>query len=166
MVGFAAQNAHEEEGRAALRTWLRMLSCTNMIDRRIRGKLRKQFRTTLPRFDVLAQLDSAEKHLGRGLTLSELSHRMMVTNGNITGLVDRLVREKLISRTVVPNDRRTQVVALTAAGRRSFSRMVPENREWVEDIFKTLSHDEHMALYELLGRLKEAVHRADHEENS
>ncbi len=163
-VRAAHSSAYEEEGRFALRTWLRLLASANIIEGRIRGQLRRNFETTLPRFDVLAQLDAAENS-GRGLTMSELSHRLMVTNGNVTGLVDRLAREGLVTRSVAHNDRRTQVVRLTSAGRRFFNRMVPEHRAWVEQIFAALKHDEHTQLYALLGKLKEAVERTSREED-
>lgn len=152
---------HLEQGRAALRTWLRMLACTNLVEAQIRGKLRRRFRTTLPRFDVLAQLDSAERHSGEGLTMSQLSRRLMVTNGNLTGLVERLAADKLVTRMAAPNDRRAQVVSLTPNGRRAFARMVPENRAWIEEVFSVLTPDERDHLYELLGKIKKAVQQSD-----
>ena len=154
-----------DQGRAALRTWLRMLACTNLIQSRIRGRLRSRFRTTLPRFDVLAQLDSAERHLGRGLTMSELSRRLMVTNGNLTGLVERLVLDKLVSRIASPDDGRAQVVSLTPKGRRAFARMVPENRAWIEDMFSAVAPEDWDYLYELLGKIKRAVQQSLVEED-
>ncbi len=147
----------DEEGRAALRIWLRLLACTNLIEGRIRRQLRHRFATTLPRFDVLAQLDAAARDLGRGLTMSELSRRLMVTNGNLTGLVGRLVKERVVSRTTLPTDRRHQLVRLTPTGKRVFQKMVPENRAWIEEIFARLSHPERAQLYELIGKLKDSV---------
>src|SRR5207237_6595790 len=113
-------------GRATLRTWLRLLTCVNLIENRIRGRLREQFASTLPRFDVLAQLDAAAKELTRGLSLSELCQRLMVSNGNLTGLVETLVSDGLVHRSVAAHDRRSQIVRLTPAGKRAFARMVPE----------------------------------------
>lgn len=141
-----------------LRTWLRLLACTSLIERRVRGRLRRRFETTLPRFDVLAQLDAAEREdSGKGLTLSELSHRLMVTNGNLTGLTERLVQERLISREVSPTDRRTQHVRLTPAGRRALDSMLPDHRLWIKQMFAGLSDQNLTELYELVGMLKKSV---------
>src|SRR5207342_3792621 len=99
---------HESE----LRLWLRLLTCTTLIEGEVRRRLRQEFDVTLPRFDLLAQLDRAPN----GMTLGELSQRMMVSNGNITGLVERLAEQGLIRRRPLPNDRRVQIVSLTAEG--------------------------------------------------
>ena len=89
-----------------VRIWLRLLTCTNMIEGRVRRNLREEFDFTLPRFDLLAQLDRAET----GLTMGELSRRLMVSNGNVTGLIDRLVNEGLVARKPAPEDRRAHLV--------------------------------------------------------
>ncbi len=91
-------DAHHE----SLRLWLRLLTCTLTIERRVRARLRERFAMTLPRFDLMAQL---ERH-PEGLKMGELSRRLMVTSGNVTGLTDQLVREGLVERTPIPADRR------------------------------------------------------------
>ena len=108
-----------DDHKTELRLWLRLLTCTTLIENEVRRRLREQFDVTLPRFDLLAQLDRAPN----GMTLGELSQRMMVSNGNITGLVDRLAEQGLIRRRPSPNDRRVQIVSLTADGRRFFRTM-------------------------------------------
>ena len=95
-----------------MRLWLRLLTCTTLIETEVRRRLRDEFDVTLPRFDLMAQLDRAPN----GMTLGELSQRMMVSNGNVTGLVERLVEQGLVERTPAPNDRRAQIVSLTAEG--------------------------------------------------
>src|ERR1700752_3055068 len=102
-----------------LRLWLRLFSCKTLVENEIRRRLRDQFDITLPRFDLMAQLDKAPG----GMKLGELSRRLMVSNGNITGLVDRLLAQGLLDRQPAPNDRRAQLVRLTAEGRRSFRTM-------------------------------------------
>ena len=104
--------------KAELRLWLRLLTCTTLIESEMRRRLRDEFDVTLPRFDLMAQLDSAPN----GMTLGELSQRMMVSNGNVTGLVERLVEQGLIDRRPLPTDRRAQIVSLTAEGRRALPR--------------------------------------------
>jgi DNA-binding MarR family transcriptional regulator len=153
----ARRKRPEERELIALRTWLRILACTNLIEKRIRGRFRRKFSTTLPRFDVLAQLDAAEREFGKGLTLSELSRRLMVTNSNLTGLTERLVREGLIHRDVLPHDRRSQHVRLTSSGKRALNSMADGHRQWVNRMFDGLGTKNLSDLYRLIGRLKESV---------
>jgi len=143
--------------RSALRTWLRLLACSNIMEGHIRGGLRERFGTTLPRFDLLAQLDASTVDAPRGLTMSELSRRLMVTNGNLTGLVERLEREGLVSRVVSPPDRRAQMVSLTIAGKQALETMTPDHATWVTNMFKGLSVTERDQLYSLLGKLKKSA---------
>lgn len=143
---------HKDE----LRLWLRLLASTTLIERLVRTRLREQFDVTLPRFDLMAQLDRSPK----GMTLGELSRRMMVTNGNVTGLVDRLVEEEIISRRTAANDRRAQVVRLTDKGRRQFRKMAKAHEQWIADLFAGLSKREITDLLALLGKAKAAVQGA------
>ncbi len=152
-----------EDGRESLRVWLRLLSCTNRIEARIRTRLRERFGSTLPRFDLLAQLDAAEREGEVGLTMTALSRRLMVTNGNVTALIERLVREGLVRRSAMAGDRRVQLVRLTAAGRRALDAMTPEHREWLERMFAGLTREERDRLHELVGKLKTSV---EHEETA
>lgn len=142
----------------ALRLWLRMLACTNQVEACIRSRLRMEFGTTLPRFDMLAQLEAAGD--GLGLTMSELSHRLMVTNGNITGLAGRLVREKLVTRSVAPHDRRSQRLRLTRAGRRALLQMAAEHRRWIEHMFAGVTREHLEQLYAAMGELRTSVQEA------
>lgn len=147
--------------RLELRVWLRLLTCANLVERELRGRLRAGFGTTLPRFDVLAQLDRAAE----GLTMGELSRRLMVTNGNVTGLIDRLVGEGLVERRPAPGDRRAQIARLSARGKRAFDAMTLAHHGWIEDLFAGLGRKETTELHELLGRLKTALVRADESNN-
>lgn len=136
-----------------LRVWIRLLTCANLIEQRVRAGLRETFDVTLPRFDVLAQLDRAAD----GLSMGELSNRLMVSNGNVTGLVDRLVDEGLVTRIALPQDRRQSRVKLTPAGKRSFDAMTPQHERWIDDLFAGLSRPEMAQLLELLAKLKQSV---------
>jgi DNA-binding MarR family transcriptional regulator len=137
----------------ALRLWLRLLTCTLLIERRIKGRLRDSFAMTLPRFDLMAQLERAPG----GLKMSELSRRLMVTGGNVTGLTDQLVEEGLVERRRVPGDRRAHAVSLTAAGRKAFQAMAEEHERWIIELMADLSSGDRDRLYALLGRLKRGV---------
>ncbi len=145
-------NDHKTE----LRLWLRLLTCTTLIEGEVRRRLRENFDVTLPRFDLLAQLDRAPN----GMTLGELSQRMMVTNGNITGLVDRLEDQGLVKRRASPRDRRVQYVGLTAAGRKFFRTMARDNADWVGEFFAELTGEDTDELMRLLAKTKSSARKA------
>ena len=147
-----------ESDHAALRLWLRLLTCTNLIEHTVRSRLRQDFASTLPRFDLHAQLERTPN----GLRMSELSRQMMVTGGNITALVEQLSAEDLISRDPDPLDRRVSRVKLTATGRRRFAEMAAAHESWVEDLTRQLSRQDIEQLFDLLGKLKSSVHQASH----
>jgi DNA-binding MarR family transcriptional regulator len=141
---------------AELRLWLRLLTCSTLIESEIRRRLRSEFDMTLPRFDMMAQLDKSPG----GMTLGELSRRMMVSNGNVTGLADRLAALGLLDRRAAPNDRRVQLVSLTAEGRRVFRTMARAHEAWIAEIFADLSAADVGSLMRLLARTKESARRA------
>jgi DNA-binding MarR family transcriptional regulator len=140
-----------------LRVWLRLLTCTHLIERRVRKNLRDAFNTTLPRFDVLAQVERSPN----GQPMRELSGRMMVSNGNITPLVDRLVEDNLIKRDPSPHDRRVQNVSLTLDGREEINKMIPAHSSWVKALMADLDRDSAVKLYNLLGDLKKSILTAE-----
>jgi DNA-binding MarR family transcriptional regulator len=142
--------AHSEHPEA-LRLWLRMLTCTQLVEKQVRGLLRERFDTTLPRFDLMAQLERAPD----GLKMNELSRRMMVTGGNVTGITDQLVAERLVERIDVEGDRRAYRVRLTAKGRKQFHDMAREHEEWIVQAFSGLTDKDIASLHKLLGKVKE-----------
>lgn len=133
-----------------LKLWLRMLSCTVLIETEIRTRLRNEFGITLPRFDLMAQL---ERH-PEGLRMGELSKRMMVTGGNVTGIAEQLVQEKLVVRVPDAKDGRAYSVKLTASGRRAFSRMAAAHEEWITELLAGVSSRDKGKLIELLSQIK------------
>ena len=139
----------EPDDHFALKLWLRILTCSNLIESSIRHQLRRDFECTLPRFDLLAQLDRAD-----GLKMSELSQRLMVTGGNVTGLADQLQQEGWLVREPVAHDRRATRLRLTEAGRHRFDGMARIHEQWVVDLLGALSRDEQRQLHALLGKLK------------
>ena len=141
---------------AELRLWLRLLTCTTLIEGEVRRRLRDEFDVTLPRFDLMAQLDKAPN----GMTLGELSQRMMVSNGNVTGLAERLVEQGLLDRRPSPNDRRAQIVSLTAEGRRVFRTMARTHEDWIAEIFAGLDATEIEHLMGLLAKTKASARKA------
>jgi DNA-binding MarR family transcriptional regulator len=150
-----------EDHRDELRLWLRLLTCTALIEGEVRRRLRDRFGVTLPRFDLMAQLDRAPD----GMTLSDLSRRMMVSNGNLTGLVERLVGSGHLDRRTSDSDRRAQVIRLTELGRAEFRAMAAEHEAWIAAIFSDLSRREHEDLMRLLAKTKMSARRAIGEGN-
>lgn len=145
---------HEPEGhKAELRLWLRMLTCTNLISAEIRRRLRTEFNVTLPQFDLLSQLEREPT----GLRLSDLSKRMMVTPGNLTGLVDRLTAEAQIAREQLADDRRVVVVRMTDKGRRDFARMAAAHENWIAALMSGLGQDDLRLLTHELAALKKSA---------
>lgn len=147
-----ASPVHETD-HDALRVWLRLLSCTTLIENRVSGLLRGEFDTTLPRFDVMAQL----ARVPEGLLMSELSQRLMVSNGNITGLTDNLERDNLVERVLLPEDRRARKVRLTEKGRILFAQMAATHETWINNCLSSLSGEEQQVFYQLLGKLKRGM---------
>jgi DNA-binding MarR family transcriptional regulator len=150
------ESALLSDDKLELKLWLRLLTCSNLIEGEVRARLRETFATTLPRFDLMAQLDRAPD----GLTMGELSSRLMVSNGNVTGLTDALVREGLVSRLPEPEDRRSLRIRLTPSGKRAFDTMTPTHEQWIDQMMAGLTRAEMAHLLELLGRLKQSAQRA------
>jgi DNA-binding MarR family transcriptional regulator len=143
---------HKDE----LRLWLRLLTCTTLIETEIRKRLRTRFNETLPRFDLMAQLERVRD----GMTLGEVSKRMMVSAGNVTSLVDRLVKAGYLERRPAPNDRRSQLIQLTQAGRAHFNRLAANHEKWVAELLGDLDSKEMAAAMSELAKVKKSVRRA------
>ena len=144
--------AHSEHPEA-LRLWLRLLTCTQLIEKQVRNGLREQFATTLPRFDLMSQLERATD----GMKMNELSRRMMVTGGNVTGITDQLVAEGLVERLEVAGDRRAFLVRMTPKGRKQFHEMAQQHEGWIVGAFAGLGAKEIATLHKLLGKVKDHV---------
>jgi len=138
------------DDHSALRIWLRLLTCTQLIERRVRSRLREEFATTLPRFDLMAQLDRYRD----GLKMNELSRLLMVTGGNVTAIVDQLEKEGLVERLDEPADRRAFRIRLTRAGEKSFTEMARAHEQWVVELLAGLTRRERDELLKLLAKVK------------
>jgi DNA-binding MarR family transcriptional regulator len=152
----------KDDDHQALKLWLRLLTCTNMVEATLRQRLREHFDSTLPRFDLLAQLDRHPEKLRMG----ELSSLMMVSGGNVTGLVTQMEKEGLVSRSPMETDRRTFQVGLTRAGKRYFRKMAMSHEQWIVDMFAGMDHDHQQDLMEALGSLKGSVKAFTQEDSS
>jgi DNA-binding MarR family transcriptional regulator len=140
----------QDDHHQSLKLWLRMLSCTTRIENEIRGRLRTQFGITLPRFDLMAQLERYPD----GLRMGELSKRMMVTGGNVTGITDQLEQEGLVARVPDPKDGRAFSVKLTPAGRSAFDQMAAVHEHWVAELLQDISTEDKAHLIDLLSQMK------------
>jgi DNA-binding MarR family transcriptional regulator len=146
----------QDDDHLALKLWLRLLTCTNLVESTLRARLRDNYGSTLPRFDLLAQLDRHPEKL----TMGELSSLMMVSGGNVTGLVRQLETEGLVSRSSRPNDRRTYQVGLTARGKKHFDKMAVQHEAWVVELFGQMEHDAQEDLMQSLRVLKSSIKAA------
>lgn len=143
----------QEGKKLELRLWLRMLSTTKLISQEIRRRLRNEFGATLPQFDLMAQLYRERE----GLRLGELSKRTMVTNGNVTGLVERLEADGLVLRVTPDGDRRVTVAKLTAKGETQFSAMAAAHEGWLRDMMADVEPAIISELWRDIGEVKSSV---------
>ena len=139
-----------DETHESLRLWLRLLTCSHLVENQVRKSLAARFKTTLPRFDLMAQLE----RFPNGLQMGELSRRMLVTGGNVTGIVDQLERAGLIVRAADPADRRAYLIKLTKEGRRLFGQMAAEHESWIVKLFSGIPKREQRLLSESLSHLR------------
>jgi DNA-binding MarR family transcriptional regulator len=142
-----------DHSKESLRTWLRLLSCETVIEQHLRTLLRQNFSITLPQFDVLSELERA----GDPLTMSQLSKELMVSNGNVTGVIDRLEKTGFAKRVRAEHDRRVQFIELTSKGRKEFNKMASRHEKWVADLLSDLSMDEMDQLQNLLLKARQSV---------
>ena len=149
----AHSTAEQTRRKQALRVWLRMLSATIRIEKRVRSFLKREFDSTLPRFDILAELERETAPI----TMSELTQHLLVTNGNVTGLVNRLVEDGLVARDADPVDRRVQRVILTDAGRTAFCAMAESHEKLIDSFFTSLSDRQMDMLLQLTTALNNGL---------
>jgi DNA-binding MarR family transcriptional regulator len=141
------------EGRDAIRLWLRMLSATAVIEKRLQRGLAEQFSSSLTRFDLLAALDRHPE----GMTMGDLSKALLVSNGNVTGRVQKLRQDGHVTVTPLESDQRVSVVRLTERGADHFAEMTAAHHGWVEDMLAGLGAAERKALFDLLGEVKQSI---------
>ncbi len=140
-----------------LRLWLKLLKVSRLIENEVRERLRVEFGTTLPRFDVMAALYRTES----GLKMSKLSGELKVSNGNITGIIDRLVKEEQVERVPVAGDRRAMLVRLTPAGKASFAIMAEAHETWVTELMGSVSTAEVDQLTSILGNIADSLDKTE-----
>ncbi len=145
--------------KEALRLWLRLLAATSLIEGILKQRLKERFNVTLAQFDLMAEIARG----GQPKTMSELSQLLMVSNGNVTGVADRLSREGLVERLPSERDRRVTLLALTPKGEALFEEMASTHEAWLNELFGELADDAIAQLNQQLRALKSAVQRASEE---
>lgn len=151
-LGIREKHDGVPDDRSSVRLWLRLLSCTLVIEKRVRRRLDARFATTLPRFDVLAALDRAGE-----MTMGALSQALLVSKGNVTALVRTLQAEGLVALTPSPTDGRASIVRLTPKGATNFAEMADAHHRWIDAMLAGLGRAERDQLFALLGRLKASI---------
>jgi len=136
-----------------LRLWIGLLKGTKRVENAVRDRLRREFDTTLPRFDVMAMLQKS----GLGLKMSELSSELMVSNGNVTGIIDRLVSDGLVVRVSIKGDRRATLVRLTPKGETEFGQMAKAHEGWIAELLGDLTELEMDRMAAALIKVKDNV---------
>ena len=139
--------------RSSVRLWLRLLSCTMAIEKVVRRRFAERFATTLPRFDILAALDRSPQ----GMTMSALSRSLLVSNGNVTQLVQKLAGDGLVRLEPLPGDRRSSLVRLTPSGERHFDALASAHHDWIDELLGGLDPEAREQLYSELGMLKTSI---------
>jgi len=149
MTNARLKGAARPLSKQRLRLWLRLLRATRLIESELRERLRKEFAITLPQFDVMAALARKED----GMTMTELSRMLMVSNGNVTGIIDRLAAEKLVLRQAPANDRRSFIVRLTPKGAAQFAVIARAHEGWVDELLGSFDAAQTESLIDMLGGL-------------
>jgi DNA-binding MarR family transcriptional regulator len=153
MMAIQRRMPAEPAGHLKLRLWVRLLRAVRGVEVELRRRLRAEFGETLPRFDVMAALARQKT----GMTMTEVSRHLMVSNGNVTGIIDRLVTEGMVMRIANQQDRRATVVRATPKGLRHFARMAEAHETWVNEILARFSREQSQALIGSLEALTAAT---------
>jgi DNA-binding MarR family transcriptional regulator len=137
-----------------LRLWILLLRAARAIEAELRERLRKKFAVTLPQFDVMATLARKKD----GMSMTELSRMLMVSNGNVTGIIDRLAAENLVLRKAPANDRRSYIVRLTPKGASQFAMIAKAHEFWVDELLSDVGSTQAEALVQQLDGLTKSIH--------
>jgi DNA-binding MarR family transcriptional regulator len=153
----AESHRAEPLSKSRLRLWLKLLKTSGLVEEELRRRMRAELGTTLPRFDVMSALSRSPD----GLKMSEISRRLRVSNGNITGIVDKLTEEGIALRVAMPGDRRANLVRLTPKGRQVFAEHADRHEAWVDEILAELNADDVAGMVLRLDHLLDAIERAN-----
>lgn len=134
----ASPGAARPVRKQRLRLWIRLLRARQVIEAELRKRLRDRFDMTMPQFDVMAALERNPE----GMTMSSLSEALMVSNGNVTGIIDRLLARKYVAREAFAGDRRRFIVRLTPTGLDQFRSVATLHESWVDELMSAVEIDQ------------------------
>lgn len=157
MTPQTVETANEPLSKMRLRLWLKLLKASNLLEEQIRRHLREEFQSTLPRFDVMSALSRSPE----GLKMSQISDMLRVSNGNVTGIVDRLTEEGLALRVAVPGDRRASLVRLTPKGKTVFAEQAAAHEGWIDAMLDRLNADDVEGMIRRLDYLNDTLEEND-----
>ncbi len=160
MTMASAVTSTEKPSKGRLRVWLHILKAQRGIEAQIRENLRQEFDTTLPRFDVMAALYRSQS----GMKMSELSNALKVSNGNVTGIIDRLCKDEAVVRVPIEGDRRAMRVRLTDKGRQQFAQMAAAHEEWIDALLGDINPEEVDGMIAKFNDIENSVNNAKQEE--
>ena len=143
--------------KMALRIWLRLLTSSQLIEKEVRKRFRTEFDTTLPRFDVMAALAREPE----GQTMGDVSRWLLVSSGNITGIISRLEEDGLVTRARSAGDRRTHLVKLSCKGKKEFESMSLAHEKWIRNLLSGMTKEEMATLDDLLIKVKISLAREE-----
>ena len=150
VTAVAPQTEPDAPSKDRLRLWIRLLRAAHTIEAELREKLKGEFGSTLPRFDVMSALHRQPD----GMLMTDLSRYLLVSNGNVTGIIDRLVSDGFVQRTKRDGDRRTSVVRLTESGVSSFRKMAEAHEGWVDGLLNGVNPSEARTLAAMLKNFR------------
>lgn len=153
------RDAVQSLSKERLRLWLKLLKASRAIEDEVRRKLRSEYASTLPRFDVMSALDRAPD----GLKMGEISKLLRVSGGNITAIVDKLTQEGLAHRVAIPGDRRANLVQLTEQGKADFQHHAAAHEAWIDDMLSDLNADDVEGMIKRLDHLTVALEGSDND---
>jgi len=157
MTPQSVETANESLSKMRLRLWLKLLKASNLLEDQIRRRLREEYQSTLPRFDVMSALSRSPD----GLKMSQISEMLRVSNGNVTGIVDRLTEEGLALRVAVPGDRRASLVRLTPKGKAAFAEQAESHETWIDGMLERLNADDVEGMIRRLDYLNDTLEEND-----
>jgi len=143
-----------QDAKLSLGLWLRLMKCARTIEQGMEGRLRRNYKQSMSRFDVLSQLDRSDK---KWLSVGDLASRLLSSKGNISGLLDRMLQEELIARRQSPADRRSQQICISPKGQKLFAKMASDHAEWTHSVLGELAYADRKKLEGLLDKLRVAV---------
>ena len=137
-----------------LKLCIELIRCSSQLDRIIDRNLRSKFGQSISRFDLLAQLQRVGES---GLSIGELGKRLISAKGNITGLINRMIKDELLLKTAKIGDRRSFNIKASAKGSQLFKQMADSHAQWVYELFADIDLESMNNMTYLLGDIRGAL---------